>query len=45
MRASSELPALLKWYLKDSFTGSTAQVGLRKQTPGTPVVGDWDNRS
>jgi N-acetylmuramoyl-L-alanine amidase len=38
------LRAGAKWYLKDSFTGSTARVGLRKQTPGTPVVGDWDNR-
>jgi hypothetical protein len=35
------LRAGAKWYLKDSFTGSTARVGLRKQTPGTPVVGDW----
>jgi hypothetical protein len=33
-----------RWYLKDSFTGGTAGVGLAKQTPGTPVVGDWDNR-
>jgi hypothetical protein len=33
-----------RWYLKDSFTGSAAGVGLKKQTPGTPVVGDWDNR-
>jgi N-acetylmuramoyl-L-alanine amidase len=33
-----------RWYLKDSFTGGTAAVGLAKQTPGTPVVGDWDNR-
>jgi hypothetical protein len=33
-----------RWYLKDSFTGATAAVGLAKQTPGTPVVGDWDNR-
>jgi hypothetical protein len=32
------------WYLKDSFTGAAAGVGLAKQTPGTPVVGDWDNR-
>jgi hypothetical protein len=31
-----------RWYLKDSFTGSAAGLGLRKQTPGTPVVGDWD---
>jgi hypothetical protein len=38
------LRAGAKWYLKDSFTGSTARIGLRKQTPGTPVVGDWDNR-
>ena len=38
------LRAGAKWYLKDSFTGSTAKLGLRKQTPGTPVVGDWDNR-
>ena len=30
------------WYLKDSFTGGAAGLGLRKQTPGTPVVGDWD---
>jgi len=30
-------------YLKDSFSGGAASVGLRKQTPGTPVVGDWDN--
>ena len=33
-----------RWYLKDSFTGGAAGVGLAKQTPGTPVVGDWDNR-
>jgi hypothetical protein len=33
-----------RWFLKDSFTGSAAGVGLQKQTPGTPVVGDWDNR-
>jgi hypothetical protein len=33
-----------RWYLKDSFAGATAGVGLAKQTPGTPVVGDWDNR-
>jgi hypothetical protein len=32
-----------RWYLKDSFSGAAASVGLRKQTPGTPVVGDWDN--
>ena len=32
------------WYLKDSFTGGTAGFGLAKQTPGTPVVGDWDNQ-
>jgi hypothetical protein len=32
------------WYLKDSFTGTAAKVALRKQTPGRPVVGDWDNR-
>jgi hypothetical protein len=41
-------PAVLRggtrWYLKNSFTGTTAAVGLAKQTPGTPVVGDWDNR-
>jgi hypothetical protein len=34
-----------RWYLKDSFTGGAAGVGLAKQTPGTPAVGDWDNRS
>jgi hypothetical protein len=33
-----------RWYLKNSFTGGAAAVGLKKQTPGTPVVGDWDNR-
>jgi hypothetical protein len=33
-----------RWYLKNSFTGGAAAVGLAKQTPGTPVVGDWDNR-
>jgi hypothetical protein len=33
-----------RWYLKNSFTGTTAAVGLAKQTKGTPVVGDWDNR-
>jgi hypothetical protein len=33
-----------RWYLKDSFTGGTAGVGLAKQTPGTPAVGDWDSR-
>jgi N-acetylmuramoyl-L-alanine amidase len=33
-----------RWYLKNSFTGTTAAVGLAKQTPGTPVVGDWDSR-
>ncbi|MFL6270310.1 MAG: peptidoglycan recognition protein [Actinomycetes bacterium] len=38
------LRAGTRWYLKDSFTGSAAGVGLTKQTPGTPVVGDWDNR-
>ncbi|HEV3399423.1 MAG TPA: N-acetylmuramoyl-L-alanine amidase, partial [Actinomycetes bacterium] len=32
------------WYLKDSFTGTAAKVALKKQTPGRPVVGDWDNR-
>jgi hypothetical protein len=32
------------WYLRDSFSGRTARVGLRKQTRGTPVVGDWDGR-
>ena len=41
-------PGLLRsgtrWYLKDSFTGGAASIGLAKQTPGTPVVGDWDNR-
>jgi hypothetical protein len=41
-------PGLLRsgtrWYLKDSFTGGAAGIGLAKQTPGTPVVGDWDNR-
>ena len=36
------LRAGAKWYLKDSFTGSAAGLGLGKQTPGTPVVGDWD---
>jgi N-acetylmuramoyl-L-alanine amidase-like protein len=38
------LRAGARWYLKDSFTGGAAGVGLAKQTPGTPVVGDWDNR-
>jgi hypothetical protein len=38
------LRAGTRWYLKDSFTGAAAGVGLAKQTPGTPVVGDWDNR-
>jgi hypothetical protein len=38
------LRAGTRWYLKDSFTGTAAAVGLAKQTPGTPVVGDWDNR-
>jgi hypothetical protein len=33
-----------RWYLKDSFTGTAAKVALKKQTPGRPVVGDWDNR-
>jgi hypothetical protein len=33
-----------RWYLKDSLDGAAASVGLRKQTPGAPVVGDWDNR-
>jgi hypothetical protein len=33
-----------RWYLKDSLRGGAASVGLRKQTPGAPVVGDWDNR-
>jgi hypothetical protein len=32
-----------RWYLKDSL-GGAASVGLRKQTAGTPVVGDRDNR-
>ena len=38
------LRAGTRWYLKDSFTGSAAGVGLTKQTPGIPVIGDWDNR-
>jgi hypothetical protein len=33
-----------RWYLKNSFAGGRAAVGLAKQTPGIPVVGDWDNR-
>jgi hypothetical protein len=33
-----------RWYLKDSLAGGAASVGLKKQIPGTPVVGDWDNR-
>jgi hypothetical protein len=41
-------PGLLRggtrWLLKDSFTGATAGIGMTKQTPGVPVVGDWDNR-
>jgi N-acetylmuramoyl-L-alanine amidase len=37
------LRAGTRWFLKDSFSGSAASVGLAKQTPGTPVVGDWDN--
>ena len=31
------------WYLRDSFSGA-ARATLRKQTPGRPVVGDWDSR-
>jgi N-acetylmuramoyl-L-alanine amidase len=38
------LRAGTRWYLKNSFSGGAAAVGLAKQTPGTPVVGDWDNR-
>jgi hypothetical protein len=38
------LRAGTRWYLKDSFTGGAAGVGLAKQAPGTLVVGDWDNR-
>jgi hypothetical protein len=32
-----------KWYLDDDFAGRAAR-GLRKQTPGAAVVGDWDGR-
>lgn len=32
-----------RWSLKDSLNGGAASVGLRKQTAGAPVVGDWDN--
>jgi N-acetylmuramoyl-L-alanine amidase-like protein len=32
-----------RWYLDDDFAGG-ANRGLRKQTPGTAVVGDWDGR-
>jgi hypothetical protein len=28
-----------RWYLKDSFTGCIAGIGLAKQAPGTPVAG------
>ena len=38
------LRAGTRWYLKDSFSGTAAKVALKKQTPGRPVVGDWDNR-
>jgi hypothetical protein len=38
------LRAGTRWYLKNSFNGGAATVGLAKQTTGTPVVGDWDNR-
>ena len=38
------LRAGTRWYLKDSFSGGTASIGLAKQTPGAPVGGDWDNR-
>ncbi|HEV2870523.1 MAG TPA: peptidoglycan recognition protein [Actinomycetota bacterium] len=38
------LRAGTRWYLKDSFSGTAARVALKKQTPGRPVVGDWDNR-
>ena len=37
------LRAGTRWYLRNSFSGA-AGVGLAKQHPGTPVVGDWDNR-
>jgi N-acetylmuramoyl-L-alanine amidase len=37
------LRAGTRWFLKDSFSGGAASAGLAKQTPGTPVVGDWDN--
>jgi hypothetical protein len=33
-----------RWYLKDSFTGGAAKLAFKKQTPGRPVAGDWDNR-
>ena len=40
-------PGLLRngthWYLRNSFSGA-AKVTLRKQTPGRPVVGNWDRR-
>jgi N-acetylmuramoyl-L-alanine amidase len=32
------------WYLKNSLTAGPSKVSLRKQTPGRPVVGNWDNR-
>ena len=35
------LGAGTRWYLRNSFSGSAASLGLAKQTPGTPVVGDW----
>jgi hypothetical protein len=44
LRGLGEMPGRAPWYLKNSSTGGAAAVGLGKQTPGTPVVGDWDTR-
>ena len=32
------------WHLKNSLTAGPSKVSLRKQTPGRPGVGNWDNR-
>jgi hypothetical protein len=48
VRSGTWTPGVLRsgsrWYLKDSLSSGAASVGLKKQTPGTPVVGDWHNR-
>ena len=34
-----------RWFMKNSLDAGTAGLlGFGNQTPGTPVVGDWDNR-